>query len=260
VYLKLSYATLESRTRLDNNGEPVGLEAVGQPVRETEYRVREIRLYGEYGVASGVTLYGFSAYKRTRLLEPLLILSSSFFPAVTHETDGLGDVYLGGRVRVLNGGAPMSVAAEVKIPSGYSIEANPSLGNGKTDVTLRGLVGASAGWIYYTADAGWTHRGGRFSDEASGSFELGGKVDNYYSWRGVLRGVHSLGGSSELSGDALFDPALTSPRSLTLDFTAGAEVLTGMDLEASISHVLSGRNTLAGTTLEAALVWSFGER
>lgn len=260
LYLKLSYATLESSTRLDDSGSPTGLEASNQPARGTEYRVREIRVYGEYGVAPRLTLYGSSAYKRTRLLEPLLIVSSRVFPAVTHETNGLGDIHLGVRVRVLDGGAPMSVAGEVKIPSGYTVAANPSLGNGEADVTLRGLVGASAGWIYYTADAGWTHRGGRFSDEAGASFELGGRVDNYYSWRGVLRGVRSLGGSLAPLGDALFDPAITSPRSLTLDFAVGAEFLTGIDLEASISHVLSGRNTLAGNTLEAGLVWALGGR
>lgn len=256
LYGRLSYAGIDSRSRLDAEGMRIGLEAPGQPVRGTEYRDRELRIYAEYGVREGFTAYGSIAYKRLRLVEPTLITPPRVLPEATHETSGAGDIYFGGRLRVLNGPTPLGVAGEVKIPSGYSTLANPSLGNGHADVTFRGLVGASAGWVYAAADAGWTHRGGNFQDAALFSFELGGRVMRYYSWRGVLRGVRSLGEPAAPSTSPLFDPALSSPRSFALDLVVGDEIMPGLDLEAGISHIQSGRNTLAGNVLEIGLAWS----
>jgi len=226
------------------------------PPRDTEYRGREIRLYGEYGVLEGFTAYGSFTVKQVRITEPLFIVPGRVLPESVHQTTGAGDVYLGGRLRLRRGPEPVSLSAEVKIPSGYSARANPSLGTGQADVTLRGLVGASARWIYATADAGWTHRGGPYQDEALFSFEVGGHTLHYYTWRGVIRGVRSVGISSVALNEAVFDPALASPRSLTLDAVVGDDVLPGLDLEAGISHVLSGRNVLAGNTLEVGLAFS----
>ncbi len=260
VYARASYAYLNSRVRFDEHGERVGLEATGQPVRGTEYSLRELRLYGEYGAAGRLTLYGSTAYKRARLLVPQSIVFGRVLAPESHRTSGFGDLNTGVRLRLLDGRVPISVAGEAKIPTGYSTTANPALGNGERDVTARALAGSSVGPLYGTADAAWTHRGGAFVDELGGSFEAGGRLLDYYTIRGVIRGLRPVGTPRSASEGALFDPATSSPRSLTFDLAVGAEVLAGMTLEAAFSKIISGENTLAGTSFEAGLVWSIRAR
>lgn len=257
LYGRLTYAWLDSRTRFDAQGNRIGLEEPGQPARDTEYRDREVRAYIEYGVAERLTAYGSFAYKRLQLVEPTLFLPGRVIPEAIHRTSGVGDFYLGGRVGVVRGSRPLSVATEIKIPTGYSARTYPSLGTGKADATIRMLLGASAGWVYATLDAGWSYRGGSYQNELLYSFELGGRIlQRYYSWRGVVRGVRSLGEPPTRLGAAAFDPNLASPRAHTFDVIIGAQVLPSLDLEAGMSHVLSGHNSLAGTTFEIGMAWS----
>lgn len=260
VYARAFYAHLNSRVRFDEHGKRVGLEATGQPVRGTEYSLRELRLYGEYGAAGRLTLYGSTAYKRARLVVPQGIVFGRVAAPESHQTSGFGDLNAGVRLRLLDGRVPVSLAGEAKVPTGYSPTANPALGNGERDITARALAGTSVGPAYVTADVAWTHRGGAFVDELGGSFEAGGRLLDYYTIRGVIRGVRPVGTPRFTSDDALFDPATSSPRSLTLDLAVGAEVLAGITLEAAFSKIISGENTLAGNAFEAGLVWSFRAR
>jgi hypothetical protein len=114
--------------------------------------------------------------------------------------------------------------------------------------------------LYATADAAWTHRGGDFRDEIAGSFEAGARILDYYSVRGLIRVVRPVARSKAVSQEALFDPATSSPRSLTFDLVVGAEIFTGFTLEAGFSRLLSGRNTLAGTSIEAGVTWAVDTR
>ena len=256
-YLRLTYAWWSTDTRYDAQGRRTGLEEPGLPVRGTEYRDLEFRVYGEFGLVERLTTYGSFAYKRVRLFEPLTIVRGRVLPDVAHNTNGIGDVYLGSRFRIHGGRVPVSLASEVKVPSGYSTKANPSLGTGKADFTLRGLMGASAGWMYATADAGWTYRGGAYQNELLYSGEIGGSLfSRYYLWRCVLRGRRSLGETMQPSDLAIFDPNLASPRALELSVVLGEEIVKGVNLEAAITHVLSGRNSLAGKAFEVGIAWS----
>jgi len=255
-YWRAAFAWQSSRVRFDENGSRVGLEAQGSARQDTEYRAREIRIYAEYGLLSSFTPYGSLAYKRLRLLEPFAFVRSRFLPEAAHSTSGLGDVTLGGRYRIRGSPAPVSLAAEVKVPGPYSAGANPALGNGKVDVTFRGLVGASARWAYATADLGWTRRGGDFQDELVYSGEVGGRfAGGFYSWRGVLRGRRALGRVTA-SAMSTFDPSLANPRVLELSATVGAQVFSGVDIEIATAHAVSGSNSLAGAVFEVALAWS----
>ncbi|TMQ52944.1 MAG: hypothetical protein E6K74_10965 [Candidatus Eisenbacteria bacterium] len=156
LYARLTYAGITSGTRFDAVGERVGLEprfTFGAPDGATEYRGREARVYVEYGLIERFTTYGSVTWKRVVTDEPVVKSTNS----------GFGDLILGGRYRVLRGRVPLSLASELKIPTGYSRESTPSLGAGDLAHTLRGLVGASWGWLYTTADAGWTaDRGSAF--------------------------------------------------------------------------------------------------
>ena len=255
--MRLSYAWSSTQTRFDERGERVGLEGPGRPARGTEYRDREFRIYGEYGIVDRLTAYGSFAYKRLRLLEPTAFTSSGTNVVAVHRTSGIGDVHVGGRYRILNSRIPASLAGEIRIPGGYSTSASPSLGTGRTALTVRALVGASAEWVYATADAGWSRSGGSYQDELVYSAEVGGRfLGRFYSWRSTLRGRRSIGATVALSDLTVFDPNLASPRALEFDAVLGAEVAHGLDLEAGLSHMVSGQNSLAGNTFEVGIAWS----
>ncbi len=255
LYARLSFAGINACHRFDSGGALIGLEGPGMPARGTEYRGREMRGYAEYGVTAGLTAYGSLTLKWIRTVEPLFIERFRVVPEAFHRTTGAGDLSLGGRVRILGAPWPVSLAGEVKIPSGYSGRANPSLGNGQVDTTVRGLVGGSAGWIYSTADAGWKHSGGSYQDQVLYSLEIGGRLFRDYRWRGVARGSRSLGRAAEGSSGPIFDPALANPQTLVLDAALGEEILPGLDLEAGIPRGQSGQNPLAGNTAEVGLSW-----
>ncbi|TMQ63589.1 MAG: hypothetical protein E6K77_04945 [Candidatus Eisenbacteria bacterium] len=249
LYARLTYAGITSGTRFDAVGERVGLEprfTFGAPDGATEYRGREARVYVEYGLIERFTTYGSVTWKRVVTDEPVVKSTNS----------GFGDLILGGRYRVLRGRVPLSLASELKIPTGYSRESTPSLGAGDLAHTLRGLVGASWGWLYTTADAGWTRRTKGYPNEYVYSAEVGGTLPFSLSWRSVVRGVRSTAQKGMPIGGALFDPERASSRLLTLDGVLGIPIFPGLHLESGVSHVLDGRNALAGNTLEVGFAWS----
>ena len=249
LYGRLTYAGITSRTRFDAGGARVGLEprfTFAAPDGATEYRGREARVYVEYGLVERFTTYGSVTLKRVVMDEPVVKSTNS----------GFGDLIVGGRYRVLRGRVPLSLASELKIPAGYARGSTPSLGAGDLANTVRGLVGASWGWLYTTADAGWTHRTKGYPNEYVYSAEVGGTLPFSLTWRSVVRGVRSTEKGSTSTGGPLFDPERASSRYLTLDGVLGIPIFPGLLLESGVSHVLDGRNALAGNTLEIGFAWS----
>jgi hypothetical protein len=243
-YARVSVAGINSMSRFDESGRRVALSATGSVPLDAVYESRELRAYFEYGLFDRLTLYGSTAYKSLAMDEH----------RVRRETSGLGDVYLGGRFRLVGGRIPASVAGEVTVPPGYSTQNSPALGAGEADVTFRGLVGASWGRLYATADGGFRLRGGDYRNEIGGSLEAGGHLPGMLGGRCVLRFERSVGASRPAPPGSSFDPVLESPRRLTIDGGLSLEIQPGLELEGTISHVLNGRNALAGNTLEIALV------
>ena len=248
-YVRIGVAGIDTRSRFDATGGLVPYDAAGSSAAsapgETRYRGRELRGYAEYGVFDRLTAYGSTAYKSLALEERTL----------RRETSGFGDLHLGARLRISGPRSPVSLSGEARLPLGYSTDENPSLGAGEADVALRLLAGASRGRLYATADGGFAWRGGGFQDQFLASLEGGGRFFGMYGGRVVLRWERSVELATAGAGDAAgFDPALQSPRLLTIDGVINLEILPGLELEAGISHALSGRNALAGNTLEVALV------
>ena len=249
LYARLTYAGINSQTRFDADGECRSLEprfAFAARDGATEYRAREARVYAEYGLVERFTTYGSLTYKSVVMEEPVVKSTNS----------GFGDLMLGGRYRVLGGRVPFCLASELKIPTGYSRDSTPSLGAGDMAYTVRGLAGASWGWLYTTGDAGWTHRGGNYPNEYIYSAEVGGTLPGRLSWRSVLRGVRSTERESDQNRGARFDPERASSRYATVDGVLGIPIFPGLLMETGISHVLEGQNALAGNSLEIGFAWS----
>jgi hypothetical protein len=243
-YGRVSVAGINSLTYFDESGRRVAFRAGGSLPLEAVYEGREIRAYLEYGLRHRLTLYGSGAYKSLALDER----------RVRREQSGLGDFALGGRFRLRSGGLPASLAGELTLPPGYATDEIPALGAGTLEFTLRGLLGASRGRLYATADGGLRWRGGGYRNQVVGSLEAGGRLSGMLGGRVVLRFERSIDSSGSPPAGGAFDPAMTSPRRATIDGTVSLEIQPGLLLEGTISHVWSGRSALAGNTLEIALV------
>lgn len=244
-YGRIGFAGIDTHARFDGSGDRVAYQTSGTIARDAEYRSRELRGYGEYGVLERLTLYGSLSYKRLAVEEQ----------AALHETNGPGDLYLGARGRLTRGGPPLSIAGEVKLATGYSTDENPSLGAGQSDATIKVLSGLSGARWYATGDLGWTHRAGSFQNQLVSSLEAGGRAGSRLGGRAVLRWARSIGELRALPAGG-FDPALASPRMLVLDGAVSADVGANVSLELAVSSTLSGNNSLAGNTLEIAVVRS----
>lgn len=248
AYVRFAGAGIDTRDRFDSEGNRVAYDDGGAagPVR---YRDRELRLYAEYGLRDAVTLYGSATYKSVRTEQG----------TASSENVGVSDLGIAARVRVRGGGAPIALAVEALVPSGYSTTGSPTLGSGEAQITLRGLWGVGLGRAYATGDAGFTYRAGRYRNELVYSGEAGSRLMGPAYARVVARGVRAFGEPSGRPQGAVFDPGLTSPRSLELAATAGVDLGGGVSLEGGLTHALSGRDSLAGNSLELALVMAFGQ-
>ena len=250
AYIKVAAAGLDTRSRFDRDGNRVGFDDGGGLTRSTEYRSRELRIYAEYGATDAVTLYGSLAYKDLATEQ----LASRF------EARGGGDLYLGVRRRIHSGNVPVSLSIDAKIPTGYDITDQPAMGTGKADLGARLLAGTSFGRAYVTGDVGFVYRSGRYRNEMVFSGETGSSLLGPIYARTVLRGIHALGEPADTDQGAIFDPGLSSPRELSLAGTVGVDVGDGVSLEAALSHVLGGRDALAGNTVEVSVVMLLGSR
>lgn len=250
AYIKVAAAGLDTRSRFDRDGSRVGFDDGGGLTRSTEYRSRELRIYAEYGASDAVTLYGSLAYKDLATEQ----LASRF------EARGGSDLYLGVRHRLRHGSVPVSLSIDAKIPTGYDIADQPALGAGKADLGARLLAGTSFGRAYVTGDAGFVYRAGRYRNEMVFSGETGSRLVGPLYARALLRGVHALGEPADADQGAIFDPGLSSPRELALAGTVGLDVGDGVSLEAALSHVLGGRDALAGNTVEVSVVMLLGSK
>jgi hypothetical protein len=212
-----------------------------------EYESREARFYGEYGLFDDLTAYGYFALKKVRDIEPTTVF----------ETWGGGDIMLGSRYRIYHGPTPVSVAGEIKFPSGYDTSEQPALGNGETDLTVRMLAGASAMGGYLTADLGFNFRGGAYRNEWLGSLEVGRDITSRLYGRTLVRFSMATGNDDGLDSPLAFDPALVSPSTINWDGAAGFRLAPGLSIEAGLSHVVHGESALAGTTFELAFAGAF---
>ena len=247
AYIKIAGAGLDTRARFDRDGTRVAFGDDGDR-SSTRYRSRELRLYAEYGASDAVTLYGSAAYKDLATEQV----------AASLESNGRSDVYAGVRYRLRPGAVPVSLSGEVKVPTGYDTGEQPALGAGTTDLAGRLLVGTSFGRAYATGDVGFVYRSGRYRNEFVFASEAGSRLIGPVYARTVLRGVRALGAAGAAQQGVVFDPGLSSPRMLLLDGTVGLDIGDGVSVEGALSHVVSGRESLAGNTVEISLVMLWG--
>lgn len=238
-YLTISAAALSTDQVFDADGERVDYISALSP---GTYQERQLRAYAEYGLAPRVTLVASTSFQWLEVREE----------GVIWKTWGLSDIRIGTRYGLPTGDLVSALAVEVKIPSGYDDMDFPSLGNGDPEMSLGLQAGRSFGRIYLVADAGYNLRAGALDNEITWSLEAGWQAANRLGLRTNLRS-RSVPGTS--GGDPLLDPTRVDSQSLKLGGALTWSATKQLGIEASTTHTLSGRQTLAGTEAAFALVW-----
>jgi hypothetical protein len=243
VYLRLAANRYFSQREFDGDGRRIDFRLDG------EFEDRSVSLYLEWGLLERLTFSATGAAKQL----------TSDNRARTIESDGVADVALALRGRLLSGSAEVaSLQALVKAPSGYDTDVPLPLGNGETEWEMRALWGRSLGPLlpgYGGVEVGYRWRGGNFADEVRYLVEAGSDLGTRAYVRVKLDGTRGArnGGAVDEGGN----PTVRGSYDLgVLDVTAGVRVGPRVALEAGFAPALYGRNTTSGSTLSLAVAYA----
>ena len=152
----------------------------------------------EFGLFEDIALYAMTTVMSSRL-------KSEFGSA---SVTGLADFYLGGKWRAYDGLMTLTLAPEVKFPTGYTADAgtyHPVLGNGVNEYTARLWLGKrfADAPFYFEVGSGYRLRGGRvprgggpkliYTDEIPYDLEVGFWFTRSVAAHGFVDGVVGLG-------------------------------------------------------------------
>lgn len=256
-YFKLSGSYLDSETEYDSDGNVVDILSSEPLVTNTSYTEKSLRAYLEYGLSERTTLVGGLPFKvltsrRTEVTDLVDLIRE-----VEITNAGLGDLALGVRFGLRDAGTVVSVQGDMEIPTGYGSQptnGGPNLGDGVVNVAGRVLVGASL-WPfpgYVTGHGGYRLRGGTLDDEWFFALEAGASASRFLG-KFVLDGVYSTSEPPPL--DESSTVTVTNKDILKIIAGLSTRVSERFSVDLEIFHVIEGRNTVAGTTYSAGLVF-----
>lgn len=205
--------------------------------------------YAEFGLRDDLAFFTSVPVKRL----------SSQTALGSNSTSGLGDIDLGLRYRLYNGGPlVLSTAWLLKAPWAYNKNAPVALGNGQADIEGRLLLGYSLGSAgYLGVEGGFRYRAGAPADEYRYLLEYGFNAGDKLYLRAKYDGIEGLKNSTGPRATA-GNPTLNLEFNLRkLELTAGWKLGRNLSAEVSGTRNLSGENTLRGTNYALALVYAY---
>lgn len=257
--VKVQFSRIDTRQEFNVRGIRAPLFSEFAGVAEGEYSTTDISFYGEYGFTDAFTVIGATQYRQSTSSNV-----DSFL--VQRPNSGFGDVFVAGRVQLLDAPLAGSVQVGVKFPladTGSAIAV--ALGNGEMDFEALAAVGkefyaVGVPWIAQ-GEWGFHFRGGNYGDEimygAQVQAELGGKVQ----LRGKVDGLITQGKVHAPVFNEQISPgfALTSNRTV-MRATAGTSYLVSKKLKFFLdwTTVIDGRNTLAGNIINLGVAFTPG--
>jgi len=254
-YAKFSLNNFSTREQFNLRGNREALNNQFS-LRDAKFTDTNFGFYGELGVLEGLTLIANTSFKN---------YNSTGFNALTQQnfdnsTSGLGDLSIGGRLRLLGYPFALSLQPMIKLPTGSKSKAIP-LGSGNADGELRLQFGAGLplGFQnYFTADIGYASRGGvEFNDEIPYFAELG-----VFPVRDLIVKAQIDGRKSTEAISDKMRPSQSSQNVFIVnqDFTrlwGGLiySVTPTMQLSLDASMAIAGKNTVAGRAIYLGLAF-----
>jgi len=256
-YLKVLSSYLHTGEEFDSEGHrsPIGSAVPG--VSNGSFEDVSVAAYLEYGLSERWTLVGSVPYKY--LTSSWTELDGAFQVErdIVANSGGVTDFRVGARYPLKRSGFPVSLQGIVKLPLGYDptpdIDQVPPLGSGKVDLALALLTGASL-WPfpgYVSGFGGYRFRGG-LADEVFFDVEAGAGVWRVFG-KVALAGVFSTEAPTDLGTSTTL--TVNNEDILKLIGELNYSISDRFAISAEAFHTLSGRNTVAGTTWAAGVVY-----
>ena len=268
LYLKVSGSISESKNEYNFRGDEQELFFEDGTRSDSKFREIATRVYAEYGLATWLTVVGQLPLKNVRTWETIVAISNADPQEAIRTNYGFGDLELHGRVPILRG--PLAVATQfgLKIPLGYDDtpwNEGPALGTGEVDGDIRLAVGRGLdrGWVEISM--GYHLRGGPLSNEWRISTEGGWRPRA--KWYAKLRyeGLRNEISPIDIGGIIIETPAPPGVLNQVVIGDQDYDILGGeinyqltplWAVSGEATHVLSGKNTLTGTTFQVSLIYS----
>jgi len=254
-YAKFSLNNFSTREQFNLAGNREALNNQFS-LRDAKFTDTNFGFYGELGVLEGLTLIANTSFKN---------YNSTGFNTLTQQNfdnsaSGLGDLYVGGRLRLLTLPFVLALQPMVKLPAGSKDKTIP-LGSGQADAELRLQMGVAIPikiQNYFTADIGYTSRGGaEFNDEIPYFAEFG-----IFPVRDLIVKAQIDGRKSTASITSPMRAGQSNQNVLIVnqDFTrlwGGIIYSTSPTTQVSLefSSTISGKNTVAGRAVYFGLAF-----
>ncbi len=268
-FLKIGSGFHRTGQEFNYLGEKINIFEDLEVYENTAYQEFKLKVYGEYGFTSRLTLVADVPLKIATSEQTQI---SNYFDGGRRDTSfttvGLGDFAFYARLGILDGPLVLSLQPGIKIPLGYSTDKDnegPALGTGDVDVEGALLVGTSLypAPIYITGSVGYRHRSGRLHDEYFATIETGLTLAKFRfnSEFSILRNEMDppdiFGGTIVLplpgGGGAVPDRLFGDQDFSKLNLEAVYKLKDDMGLSGEIIHMLAGKNIITGTTFQLGL-------
>ncbi len=243
MYNKFALNYFNSSRQYDDDGDKHKIPFNGR------FQDFNFNWYEEYGIRNDMNLITSVYYKwlkdENRYIE--------------NKSNGIADLDVGIKYNLIKNPVVLSVQGLFKIEGPYDMQDTPSLGNGQNDFELKLLVGKSLEKlpIYFGLEAGYRWRFEDPSDEWRLLLEVGGSYEDFYG-RLKIDSIISARNADERNQMTISNISMTPQFDLTkLDMTIGYNIDKKWAVEASYTPMIYGENTTSGSTLSAAVIFSF---
>jgi len=270
-YLKFSASLLTTTKEFNHLGERLHIFEERIAYRNASFRDFSASMYFEYGLTNRLTVIGSVPFKNLRSKRDEVGGGFYSLPVETN-TNGLADIWLFSRLQIATKPLVVSVEGGVKLPLWYSKKpANDGapLGTAEMDAEIKLLAGGSLYPVpvYFSGGFGYRQRGGELNDEWIFSFEAGltqGKLLFKLGLEGIrnaVRPIPDIVGMpvvTPLPGGGGVVPNVIVGDQDVLKFNPAIiyNVKSTLSLEATVFHILSGKNTVSGSTFSLGVIFS----
>jgi len=265
-YFKFETSYLKTTKEFNHNGKKLDILEEQFIYKNASFRDISLRFYGEYGLFENLTVIGkipFKIYTTQYFLNDLYSQGE-----VSRNTAGLGDLRVLLKYGLLNQPFALSVQGGTKIPMGYDKHPEndvPRLGTGEIDFEGMLLAGVSLHPfpLYISGGVGLNKRSSPLHDEIVYHLESGYSLEKWF-FKLYFNGIKNTETPPDLYGGEIQLP-LPGGGGVTPDymfgdidlnqisFTISRELQEGMSIEATLFHILSGKNTISGQTFSMGL-------
>ncbi len=262
-YVKIDLSSLTADRQFGLNGRPEFI--FNDPAfLNGKFGVTDINVYGELGLNGWLTGIASTQMK--------VAVRQGYYTVTgrdsTASASGLGDIWLGGRMRLLPKESPYVAALtlSLKVPTGSPLQSIP-LGTGVLDyeIAVGGgssfpvPLGRTNTYGYAQLSTGFRLRNGGASNEMNYAAEFGMGLGEELSFRAMVDGVHSFADFDRAAADTA-NAAVANELVADQSFTRwGLSVVYGvnkrMDLSLGYSWNVAGRNTLQLSGLSIGVAW-----